>query len=352
MTEFVKNLKELRKQHNVSQEQLSTLLGGKKTSIVNVENKGAEPSPELLLSLSSFFDVSVDYLLGNTRIVENNSCSHDIPLHNLNSVLSLNKNKPCWFRYITNKTYSQYNNTLYLQEKENIEFYDPSQYSTEGNRIYLEFINCLTGNYSENFYNFFCKYGYLGKTKSTHSFQPYAHDISLIETVFNDSEYLAISPNQLTRILPTNRLNYFAIPHKENISMALKYTNEGLSTFEFNQNNRFKIQGYYETYDCNIAYAMEMKSAIFGIVNNEYSDLEQLINYHLSDIIPQISWYSGNPVNTFVYTSLMAYMYMELLIDIQNGIYPKKCSTCSRHILCSKEQSPVCDDCYNLGIRG
>ena len=350
MTEFVKNLKELRKQHNVSQDQLSLLLDAKKSSIVNVENKGAAPSPELLLKLSAFFDISIDDLLGNTRIVKTHSTQNQ--LRNLNQLLSLNKNKPCWFRYKNLKNSNQYNNTLYLQGTENIEFYDPSNYSLDGNRIYLEFINCLSGNYSENFYNFFCKYGYLGKTKSTHSFEPYAHDINMMEAAFKDNEYLSIAPNQLTRILPTNRLSYFSKPQKEYIEAALNYINEKISLFKFSDNNRFKIQGYYEAYDCHVTYAMEIKNAIFSIVNSEYDDLERLVNYHLNDITPQSFWIDGEANNTFIYNSLMAYMYMELLIDVQNGIYPKKCETCSKHILCSKEQTPICDDCYSRGIRG
>lgn len=66
---FREQLKNLRKQHNITQEQLAAIVGVERSSVGKWEGKsGVIPSSEILNKLANFFDVSVDYLLGRTDV--------------------------------------------------------------------------------------------------------------------------------------------------------------------------------------------------------------------------------------------------------------------------------------------
>jgi len=61
-------LKELRKNYNMTQEDLAKYLGVGRPTIVGYETKGKQPSFEILDKIANLFNVSVDYLLGRTDI--------------------------------------------------------------------------------------------------------------------------------------------------------------------------------------------------------------------------------------------------------------------------------------------
>lgn len=61
---FNARLKQLRQKHKLTQSELADILGLKPTAISNYESKRNEPSFDKLISLSKYFDVSCDYLLG------------------------------------------------------------------------------------------------------------------------------------------------------------------------------------------------------------------------------------------------------------------------------------------------
>jgi len=63
---FNVRLKQLRQRNNLTQGQLANVLGLKPTAISNYESERNEPSFDKLISLSIYFDVSCDYLLGLT----------------------------------------------------------------------------------------------------------------------------------------------------------------------------------------------------------------------------------------------------------------------------------------------
>lgn len=65
---FGKKLQQLRKEKGVSQEELSEILDVSRQSISKYENETAQPSFEKLLLLSKYFEVSVDELLGNVEL--------------------------------------------------------------------------------------------------------------------------------------------------------------------------------------------------------------------------------------------------------------------------------------------
>lgn len=62
--EFAKKLKDLRKDHHVSQRELAEYLHLTPNSICEWENLRSEPSIDLLIKLSNYFQCSLDYLLG------------------------------------------------------------------------------------------------------------------------------------------------------------------------------------------------------------------------------------------------------------------------------------------------
>ena len=57
-------LRELRKDNNMSQEELGKLLGVTKVSVSGYENGTRIPSMEILVTILNVFKISADYLLG------------------------------------------------------------------------------------------------------------------------------------------------------------------------------------------------------------------------------------------------------------------------------------------------
>ncbi|MBQ8296092.1 MAG: helix-turn-helix transcriptional regulator [Clostridia bacterium] len=64
--EFGNRLKELRKEYNLSQMTLSQKTGLSQSAIAKWELNKTEPTASALITLSRFFNESVDYLLGLT----------------------------------------------------------------------------------------------------------------------------------------------------------------------------------------------------------------------------------------------------------------------------------------------
>ena len=65
--EFKDNVKKLRKEYELSQEELSIRIGVARSSVANYENGQNFPSTDIILKLSEVFNCSVDYLLGKTN---------------------------------------------------------------------------------------------------------------------------------------------------------------------------------------------------------------------------------------------------------------------------------------------
>lgn len=66
---FADRLRELRKKHGLTQEQLARLIGVERSSIGKYEGKqGVIPSDDVKLRIAEYFHVSIDYLMGNTEI--------------------------------------------------------------------------------------------------------------------------------------------------------------------------------------------------------------------------------------------------------------------------------------------
>ncbi|EJR28917.1 helix-turn-helix domain-containing protein [Bacillus mycoides] len=72
---FGQRLRELRSKKNISATALGKALGIAQTTVSNWENSGYEPSYEMLVKISRYFGVSVDYLVGNDDDTNKNEIS-------------------------------------------------------------------------------------------------------------------------------------------------------------------------------------------------------------------------------------------------------------------------------------
>ena len=68
METFVKRLKELRKENGLTLVQLAKATGISKSSISEWENGQSVPNAIAIITLTKFFDVTSDYLLGLSDI--------------------------------------------------------------------------------------------------------------------------------------------------------------------------------------------------------------------------------------------------------------------------------------------
>ena len=59
-------IKELRKQHELTQEELGSIINVQKAAISKYELERATPSTDILKKLADYFNVTTDYLLGRT----------------------------------------------------------------------------------------------------------------------------------------------------------------------------------------------------------------------------------------------------------------------------------------------
>lgn len=67
----MKQLKELRKRQKITQKDLAIALNLDPSSISKYESDSASPSPEVLLKIANYFNVSTDYLLQNESSINN-----------------------------------------------------------------------------------------------------------------------------------------------------------------------------------------------------------------------------------------------------------------------------------------
>lgn len=66
MENFGEHLKNIRKNHGVTQKQLAAAIGASERGIQQYELNERKPGFDTLITLADFFDVSIDYLVGRT----------------------------------------------------------------------------------------------------------------------------------------------------------------------------------------------------------------------------------------------------------------------------------------------
>lgn len=77
---MVKNLRLLREEAGLSQQKLADMLSISQQAIFKYEKTANEPDIFTLIKLAEIFDVTVDYLIGNSEIRERNAKCSSIPL--------------------------------------------------------------------------------------------------------------------------------------------------------------------------------------------------------------------------------------------------------------------------------
>ncbi len=69
---MVKNLRKLRINRGISQQQLADVMGTTQQSVNKYENHNVEPDISALIKLADYFETSIDYLVGRNSSVEQN----------------------------------------------------------------------------------------------------------------------------------------------------------------------------------------------------------------------------------------------------------------------------------------
>lgn len=91
----MKNLKKLRESRGLSQQKLASKFSLSQQSIYKYENSLAEPDLETLTKMADFFDVSVDYLIGNADEPEvHSSKGNSLTPHELKHLKAYRKLSP------------------------------------------------------------------------------------------------------------------------------------------------------------------------------------------------------------------------------------------------------------------
>ena len=67
---MVKNLRKLRINKGISQQQLADVMGTSQQSVNKYENHNVEPDISALIKLADYFETSIDYLVGHTTPTE------------------------------------------------------------------------------------------------------------------------------------------------------------------------------------------------------------------------------------------------------------------------------------------
>ena len=70
---MIKNLRMLREEKGLSQQKLAEMLNTTQQSIFKYEKTASEPDIETLIRMADVFEVSVDFLIGNTDVRDKNT---------------------------------------------------------------------------------------------------------------------------------------------------------------------------------------------------------------------------------------------------------------------------------------
>lgn len=99
--------KELRKKQKLTQVELAKLLNLNQTTVGKWENEKALPDYQTLINLSKLYNVSIDYLLGNTN---------ELTTTTQNAIISPEQAKDIWFSTLSDLDKTLINTFLKLNE--------------------------------------------------------------------------------------------------------------------------------------------------------------------------------------------------------------------------------------------
>ena len=314
---FGNRLKELRKSHNITQAKLANDLNERRATLSNYENKNVYPGFNMLIKLADYFRVPVDYLTGRMNDYETQG-------KNI-------KNELYWVRICNPIPYKENKYGIYaLSNNTDIEFYNLSELEQNYSRIYLEFLKCALDSKShlDKCYEFLCKFGFLGNTQYNDNYMNYS--------IFKKNKFGIIKDA------------YEFSVSKVDLSADLLMANPVLFSStkdELNYMNKNSLMGYRETVHDIEFFANEMKGLVTFFLNYNNVFISRA-NEKLRDIN---YYYDNNYNKKMTFTSLLSYMYYELLEDYINGYYPYECNSCGKYFLSRIKDNPqlnhICDDC-------
>ena len=314
---FGNRLKELRKSVGITQVQLADALHERRATLSNYENKNVYPGFNMLIKLADYFHVSVDYLTGRTDDYEINSEKVEDILY--------------WTRIVNPLPYKDNEYGIYaLSQDTDIDFYNLSDLKKKYTRIYLSFLKCAPDSEShlKECYEFLSEFGFLGSTEYNDKYMNYSMFKKQCPGIYKENGEFNIS--------------------KVDLSVNLLMSNPDLFSLSKEQKEYMKknsLMGYCETiYDVEY-FSSEMKTLVtmFLLSNNVFI---ARANEKMRDIN---FYYDNNYKRKITFTSLLSYMYYELLEDYVNGYYPYKCNKCCNYFLSRVKDNPqlnhICDDC-------
>ena len=314
---FGNRLKELRKSIGITQAQLADSLHERRATLSNYENKNVYPGFNMLIKLADYFHVSVDYLTGRMDDYEINS-------EELEDILY-------WVKISNPLPYKDNKYGIYaLAQDTDIEFYNLSDLKKKYTRIYLPFLKCAPDSKShlKECYEFFSEFGFLGSTEYNDKYMNYSMFKKQCLGIYKENGEFNIS--------------------KVDLSINLLMSNPELFSLSKEQKEYMKknsLMGYCENIHDVEYFSTEMKSLITNFLLYDKVFISR-VNEKMRDIN---FYYDSNYKRKITFTSLLSYMYYELLEDYINGYYPYQCNKCGNYFLSRVKDHPqinhTCDDC-------
>ena len=315
--DFGNRLKQLRKSYGITQAQLADSLNERRATLSNYENKNVYPGFNMLIKLADFFHVSVDYLTGRTDDYEIGSKEGENDLY--------------WFRITNPPSYKDNKHGIYaLSYDTDIEFYNLSDLKKKYSRIYLEFLKCApdANTHFDKCYNFLADFGFLGNTEYNDKYMNYSIFTKQYPGIYKINGEFNISKVELSANILMARPELFNHPKEVK-----------------NYMDKNSLMGYFETIHDIEYFAAEMKSLVFVFLLHTNVFISRA-NQKMRDIN---FYYDNNYKRKITFSSLLSYMYYELLEDYISGYYPYQCSKCGNFFLSRVKDNPqlnhICSDC-------
>ncbi|MFL0198334.1 helix-turn-helix domain-containing protein [Clostridium sp. WILCCON 0269] len=93
MATFNERMKELRKEKNITLQELANVLNTTKSTLSRYENNLRIPNADFINLLAKYFNVTVDYLLGNSDNRTNPNPKEDTPYEKISKLVKENEIK-------------------------------------------------------------------------------------------------------------------------------------------------------------------------------------------------------------------------------------------------------------------
>lgn len=323
MNSIGENLKKIRIDNNWSQDQIADIFSIKRQTWASYEKGKSFPDANLLVNLSKITHKTVDEILG----LETNSKYSVTDFSKIQNELKENLSSSKWIRIKNLPNNKLKNNMVNIFNKQyDIELYNPLSLLEENQRIYLEFLNCYSDDIeirNTNYYNFIKKYGIMGLNLNQSKIKYFVKD------------YLSIYNNE-----DNQDFNFWKEIYKGSMTSIINPYEE--ISEELNAN----ISKWLSDYNKEDIYFEDLNN--YFTYHNEILDLlYQNIPFEKPSEDINILIYSRQKElkTTYTYGSLLGLMKLEILSDMQNGIYARKCYKCGEYFLTTDMFDTICSNC-------